>query len=103
MDNEDGRRFFQVRQCNVLPFGHRMGLDIFVGARDAGSDTQPGLRSARLQQIIHHPGVAVRCFNEKLRLIFGVGAAFQSFDGCGACTSAYWQITVEGETLTVEP
>ena len=60
------------------------------------------LGSARLENISHHLGIAVRSLNEELGLVFGVGSLFQLFEGFDAVFGLYGEVAVEGEALAVE-
>ena len=55
-------------------------MDIFIFASDIRSNTQFGRRAARTDQLLRQFIIAVRRFDEQLRLVLRVDAPFQLLD-----------------------
>ena len=85
-----------------LPFLDGFSLDVFALARDVGGNAELGLRTAVLQDILHHLVVAIGSLNEKLCLVFGIDALLQNLDALGAFAWFDGQITMESKALPVE-
>ena len=67
-DDENGRAPVHFGQLAAAPLPGRMGLDPLVRSREVHGDGQARLVSERLHQLLHQLHVAVRSFDEKLRL-----------------------------------
>ena len=79
-----------------------MGLDPLVRSREVHGDGQARLVSERLHQLLHQLHVAVRSFDEKLRLPLRQRTAFEETDGPGPFGRLHGQVAVESERLSVE-
>ena len=55
-------------------------MDIFIFASDIRSNTQFGRRTARADQLLRQFIIAVRRFDEQLRLVLLINAPFQLLD-----------------------
>ena len=55
-------------------------MDIFIFASDIRSNTQFGRRTARADQLLRQFIIAVRRFDEQLRLVLRINAPFQLLD-----------------------
>lgn len=85
-----------------LPFFYAASLNIFAFAGDIGSDAKLRLRTAMLQNVVHHLMIAVRGFDEKLRLALGIDALFQLFQPFDAFGGIDRQIAVKSKALPIE-
>ena len=85
-----------------MPLLDGLGLDVFILARDVGSNAKLGLRTAILHDVLHHLVVAIRGLNEKLRLVFGINALLQGLDTLDALIGVDGQIAMKSKALSVE-
>ena len=86
----------------TFPLLHGAGMDVLVFAGDVGGDAKACLRTAMLQNVLHHFVVAIRRFDEDLRLLLGVGTLFQLLQLLGTFSRLDGQIPVESKALSVE-
>ena len=76
--------------------------DILILASQIGRNGQFGLRTTIMQDVFKHLVVAIRCFDEELRLVFGIDTLLQLLQLLGTLGRFDRQIAVECKALSVE-
>ena len=73
INKKNTRHFTNIGQC-FFPRRQRVCFDVLVGSGDVGCDAEFGVRLQGAAQVFDELFVAVWCFDENLRLMFGINA-----------------------------
>ncbi len=102
VDQKDCGNLVQVGQF-ATPLLHGAGAYVFLGGSKPCSYAQAGLRAASLENIGHHPGVAIGRLDKELSLPFAIRTLLQSLESPDTLIRFDGKVSVERETLSVNP
>ena len=91
-----------VRLLFFTPLSDGPGTDQLIGLQQIGRYGQACLRTAGGTEIFVQFQVAVRCFDENLRLVFALRPGLEMADSFVAVGLPDRQVAVESERLAVE-
>lgn len=102
IQQKNRRDLVQVGQRCFFPLRHGPRMYVFFRTGDSRRDAQFRFRAQRRQNRLYHFFIAVRCFDEKLRLVFLIYARLKLLEFLRPLRRFYRKVSVERKALPVE-